>query len=277
MIPVRDTYHGQSYKLYDDYNCIHVFVEDAGFENLYKEIFNRYGLTVINVFSKNGKEAVLEAAKSCNDPKCVFLIDRDWDDLLGTGTTLANVVVLKRHSIENYLIDYNGFSAIVRSDFPKGNINILLGDNHYREILIGVSNKLRPLFECFVAMQMCDKKRKGCSHNPGHFQSRNNSCAPDENKITQFIKDSVEHIPGNVIEYFADEDLIEKGHGKFMLHFVWEGIRHKTKASKIATEKLKIRLAQLVNNSDIKQLTVDIMSKARARSIRQRADVQMQN
>jgi hypothetical protein len=262
MIPVRDSYRGQSYKLYNEYNCIHVFIEDSGLENLYEEIFKKCGVTIIKVFSKNGKSSVLEAAALCNDPKCIFIVDRDWDDLLGIDSKLSNVVVLGRHSIENYLIDYAGFSAIVMSDFPRCKINHLLGEDHYNEILIRVSNKLRPLFECFVAMQMCEERRKGCSYKPGHFQSRDNLCAPDENIITQFINDSGVKILQPIIEYFADADLIKKGHGKFMLHFVWEGVRHKTKVSKIAIDKLMIRLAQLVKTSDIKQLIVDIKRKA---------------
>ena len=89
MIPERATYSGQSYKLYDDYNDIHIFVEDSGFENLYKVLFKKYGIKVENVFSKNGKQDVLDAAKACKDTKCVFIVDRDWDDLLGAITTFA--------------------------------------------------------------------------------------------------------------------------------------------------------------------------------------------
>ena len=113
MIPERAIYSGQSYKLYDDYNDIHIFVEDKGFENLYVVLFKKYGVNVENIFWKNGKDAVLKAAESCTDTKCVFMVDRDWDDLLGITSTLDNVVVLSMHSIECYLIDHKAFSGII--------------------------------------------------------------------------------------------------------------------------------------------------------------------
>ncbi len=80
MIPKRASYRGQSYKLYDDYNDIHIFLEDAGFENLYKVLLKKYGVKVENVFSKNGKKAVLKEAELCTDTKCVFVVDRGCAD-----------------------------------------------------------------------------------------------------------------------------------------------------------------------------------------------------
>ena len=261
MIPERATYSGQSYKLYDDYNDIHIFVEDSGFENLYKVLFKKYGIKVENVFSKNGKQDVLDAAKACKDTKCVFIVDRDWDDLLGAITTLKNVVTLSMHSIDCYLINHEAFSGIVLSEDPKCSIDTLFGKKHFNEILSGVSGKLRSLFECFVAMQMDHSGEKGCSHKPGHFQQQNSSCAPDVRKITRFISDSGVSVTKPIKKYFSDKILTQKGHGKFMLHYVWEGVRNKTKSGRIGMEKLMIRLAQLINTQELEELTNEIKAK----------------
>ncbi len=258
MIPERTSYSGESYKLYDDYNDIHIFVEDAGFENLYKELFKKSDVRIENIFSKNGKESVLRAAKSCADNRCVFIVDRDWDDLLGIMSTLKNVVVLSMHSIECYLIDYGAFSGIVLSDFPKCNIDCLFSEKHFEEILKNVSDKLRPLFECFSAMQMCNQKAQGCSHKPGRFQQENRSCAPDERKIAQFISDSKILVFQSVKDYFSVDVLTAKGHGKFMLHYVWEGVRHRSQIRKIGIEKLMMRLAQLIDTPELRALTHEV-------------------
>lgn len=262
MIPERTYYRGKSYKLYDDYNDIHIFVEDAGFENLYKVLFKKYGIMVENIFSKNGKEAVLKEAESCTDTKCVFIVDRDWDDLHGIMPTLRNVVVLSMHSIECYLIDHRAFSGIVLGERPKCDIDSLLGEKHFEEILNGVSDKLRPLFECFATMQMSDEKGKGCSHKPGHFQQKNPPCTPDVRKVTQFISDSGVSVPQSVRNYFSDKVLTKKGHGKFMLHYVWEGVRHRSKVGRIGIEKLMMRLAQLIDTQELKVLTYEVKAKA---------------
>ncbi len=262
MIPERTSYGGQSYKLYDDYNDIHIFVEDEGFENLYKVLFKKYGIRVENIFSKSGKKLVLKAAESCTDTKCVFIVDRDWDDLLGVMSTLKNVVVLLMHSIECYLIDHSAFYGIVLGECPKCDIDSLLCKKHFDKILTDVSDKLRPLFECFAAMQMIDEKGKGCSHKPGHFQQKNRSCAPDKREIAQFISDSRVSAPQSVKDYFSDEVLTIKGHGKFMLHYVWEGVRNRSKVSRIGIDKLMMRLAQLIDTQGLKVLAHEVKARA---------------
>jgi len=261
MIPERTSYLGQSYKLYDDYNDIHVFVEDVRFENLYKVLFKKSGVKVENIFSKNGKESVLNAAESCSDTKCVYIVDRDWDDLLGIVPTLKNVVVLGMHSIECYLIDHSAFSGIVLGENPKCDIDSLLSEKLFGKILTDVSDKLRPLFECFAAMQMSDEKRKGCSHKPGHFQQKNSSCAPDMREINQFISNSGVAVPQSVKSYFLDKALTQKGHGKYMLHYVWEGVRHKLKVRRIGIERLMMRLAQLIDTQEIKALANEVKAR----------------
>lgn len=261
MIPERTSYSGRSYKLYDDYNDIHIFVEDAGFENLYKMLFQKYGIRVEHIFSLNGKNSVLENAKSCSDIKCVFLVDRDWDDLLNNMPTLSNIVVLSMNSIECYLINYTAFSGVLISEKPKCNIQRLLSKKHFKKIITDVSDELRPLFECFAAMQICYKKEKGCSHKPGHFQQKNQSCAPDKQKIVQFVSDAGVSIPKIVKDYFSDKILTKKGHGKFMLHYIWEGVRHKTQIGKIGIEKLMMRLAQLTDTQELKSLTQEVVAR----------------
>ncbi len=262
MIPTRTSYSGQSYKLFEDYNDIHVFVEDSDFENLYETIFKRCGSNINKVFSKNGKISILDTAASCNDHKCIYLLDRDWDDILGNIPNLKNVVVLDRHSIENYLINYEGFKSIVMCEFPKTDIRLILSEADLQQIIHVTSDKLRPLFECFVALQMCEVKKKGCSIDPGHFQERNCTCAPDVAEIAKFISDSAVETPQSVISYFSDNDLLAKGHGKYMLHYVWEGVRHKTRISKIAIDKLMLRLAYTIETSDIQTIVDNITHKA---------------
>ena len=259
MIPERASYSGQSYKLYDDYNDVHVFVEDKGFENLYVVLFKKYGVGVENIFSRNGKDEVLKAAESCTDTKCVFIVDRDWDDLLGIVSTLKNVVVLSMHSIECYLIDHKAFSGIILGERPRCDIDSLLGEKHFREILTDVSDKLRPLFECFVAIQMSAQEEE--RPLPGHFRQSNRSCAPDELKIAEFISDSGVSVPQSVKNYFSAEVLTITGHGKFMLHYVWEGVRHRSGIGTIGMEKLMMRLAQLIDTLELKALTHEVKAR----------------
>ena len=261
MISQREPYRNQSYKLFDDYNSCHIFVEDAGMENLYKEILRRCGLSIRKVFSKNGKGEVLRAAQASNDRRCIFVVDRDWDDLLGNIHSLRNLIVLQKHSIENYLIHYEAFCAIIIGDKPKIQIETLLNCERYQEIVSDICLKLRPLFECFAAMQMCGRKEDSCGRNPGNFQVNNRSCAPDERKISNFITEVSIEIPQQVRNYFAGDVLCDRGHGKYMLHFAWAAIRHISKVSQLSSDKLMMRLAQVVDTEAFEDLHMAITER----------------
>ena len=267
MIPKRAPYSGQAYKLYADYNEIHIFVEDAGFENFYKVLFKKNGIKIEHVFSKNGKDSILRAAKDCSDTKCVFVVDRDWTDLFNAVPLGKNVVVLDMYSIESYLIDYDAFSGIILGDFPKCDIDKLFSKKSFEDILTEVSDKLRPLFECFAAMQKktWGEKKKSCSYPPGRFQQENASCAPDITKIEQFISESGVSVFQEIKDYFSEPLLVQKGHGKYMLHYIWNNIRSNTKAGTIGMDRLMIRLAQLVNTREIEMLVDKIKRKALTR------------
>jgi hypothetical protein len=244
VIPERGPYSGRSYLLYEDYNDIHLFVEDAGFENLYGEIVRRCGLRVRKVFSRTGKESVIEAARTSHDPRCVYVIDRDWDDAHGITYALGNLVVLDKHSIENYLLDYSGFYSIVLADNPKADMATLFSVSVYNNIVQQTSEALRPLFECYLAMQLSRDTRPNCSRAPGSFQQKNATGRPDSARIASFITRIGRPIPQHVRDYFAGDVLRDKGHGKYMLHFIWTQVRRTAETGQLQMDKLRIRLAQ---------------------------------
>jgi hypothetical protein len=266
MIPTRAPYSGQAYRLFTDYNDVQVFIEDAGFENLYREIFRCNGVKIRKVFSKNGKEAILEAARACNDKQCVFIVDRDWDDVLGISYALKNLVVLKKHSIENYLLDYSGFYAIVVADNPREDIEIIFSRSIFDSIVNDVSHRLRPLFECFLSMQIAGDSRKGCSYMPGKYQEASRACTPDVNIIACFVAQIGIPVPQAVCDYFMGDVLKDRGHGKYMLHYVWNGVRQSTGTGQLGIEKLMVRLAQVIDSDDLKELCEQVLSKGRRRS-----------
>lgn len=266
MIPTRGPYSGQSYLLFDDYNDVHVFVEDAGFENLYREVFRRCSLNIRQVFSKNGKDSIIKAACTSNDKRCVYIVDRDWDDFLQINHAHGNLVVLEKYSIENYLLDYYGFYSIVLADKPKMDIETVFSRHIFNSIINEILLKLRPLFECFLAMQIAGNPSTGCSTKPGYFKENNRGCAPDSNAITHFIETIGLTIPQSVRDYFTGEALRDRGHGKYLLHFVWAGVRQSTNVGQLSMEQLMVRLAQAVDPGVFMTLCNEIITKGRRES-----------
>ncbi|MBX3729550.1 MAG: DUF4435 domain-containing protein [Candidatus Sumerlaeia bacterium] len=248
--PIRGEYSGRSYLLFNDYNDINLFVEDKGFENLYLEILRRSGTRVRKVFSRDGKKAVLKAAESCSDSKCVYLIDRDWDDALGIRYDLDRLIVLDRHSIENYFLEYGGFCGIVRASKPREDVEKVLSKDVFDEIVQEVSDALRPLFECFLTIQMEGSGEQNCSAMPGKFaEGKGGLGGPNCKAIQEFIADRGIRTLDAARHYFALADLRERGHGKFMIHFVWNSVRCAASLKQIGRDELLIRLAQLVDAS----------------------------
>ncbi len=266
MIPTRSQYRGQSYRLFTDYNDIHVFVEDRGFENLYAEVFKRSGLNVRKVFSKNGKSSVVEAARSCTDSRCVYVVDRDWGDFLSITYSQSNLVILEKYSIENYFIEYSGFRALVLADNPRSEIETLLSANRFDSIVKDVSDSLRPLFESYLTMQVAQDNRPNCAIKPGRFQTNDRSCLPDSNKIARFVASIGLATPKAVSDYFAGDVLRDRGHGKYMLHFVWTGVRNASGAGQLGFDTLLMRLAQTVDAQVFSDLCNRISSIAKKRS-----------
>lgn len=261
MIPRRTQYEGQSYRLYDDYNDLHVFVEDSGFENLYSEIFRRGGLRTRKIFSLNGKESIVQASLNCNDQKCVYLVDRDWDDALNIDHSSNNLVVLDKNSIENYLLDYSGFRAIVLADNPRGDVSGVFARNDFDTIIDNVSSQLRPLFECYLSMQLAGDKRTGCSRNPGYFKENGPSGGPCPNQIETFINDIAISVPQAISDYFSGSVLKDRGHGKYMIFYSWAAVRHSTGATQLRGDTLLIRLAQAIDPAILEELCNKVARK----------------
>lgn len=273
MIPTRSEYAGQSYRLFTDYNEIHVFVEDSGFENLYAELFKRSGLNVRKVFSKNGKASVVEAARCCTDSRCVYVVDRDWDDFFGITYSLSNLVILEKYSIENYFIEYAGFRALVLADNPRSDVETLLSSGRFDSIVKSVSDALRPLFECYLAMQALQDNRPNCGIKPGRFQTKDKSCFPDANQIETFVAGIGLATPKTVSEYFAGDVMRDRGHGKYMLHFVWTGVRDASGVGQLGHDALLMRLAQTVDTQAFSGLCNKIARTAKKRSQQDKSSV----
>jgi hypothetical protein len=166
---------------------------------------------------------------------------------------------LEKHSIENYLLDYSGMRALVLADLPRANIDECLSISDYEEIISGVSNSLRPLFACFLSMAIHNSSLKSCSYKPGHFQVQNVTCSIDSIKVEEFIRNADVSVPANVCDYFRGDKYLDRGHGKYLLHYIWIEVRNKTRIGKQSNDRLLIRLAQLTNMDALRPICESII------------------
>lgn len=111
--------------LYTQFNDVDFYVEDIEQENLYyltlRKIFPTIKLA--KIFPLNGKPNVINAAKSTVLKKRkVYLLDNDFDDLLGKQEIIPNLFYLEKYSIENYLLEEEAIQEIIIEEKPKTTI-----------------------------------------------------------------------------------------------------------------------------------------------------------
>ena len=107
---------------YQQFNNINFYVEDTEQENLYYQILKKLfpNIDFEKIFPLNGKDNVQDAAReniNCKDK--VYIVDLDFDGILGSKLYLKNLFYLERYSIENYLYDKESVWEIIKEKNPK--------------------------------------------------------------------------------------------------------------------------------------------------------------
>ena len=91
---------------YVQFNEIFFYIEDEDQENFYFCILKKLFPDVVfeKIFPLGGKNAVIEESeKYLIDKKKVFIVDKDYDDILNRLVRNPNLFYLDRYSIENYV------------------------------------------------------------------------------------------------------------------------------------------------------------------------------
>lgn len=108
--------------LYKQFNDIDVYVEDTGKEQMYFHLFKNLlpGIKLSKIFALGGKAHVVqEAQANCSNKRKVYLVDLDFDEVLGKKLFVPNLIYLERYSIENYLIGKNAIYEQIHEKDPS--------------------------------------------------------------------------------------------------------------------------------------------------------------
>jgi hypothetical protein len=160
---------------YDEFNDVHFYVEDAEQENLYelllKEAFP--GLTITRIFPLGGKEAVIQHARlnpvGSMGPYGAHIVDKDFDDLLGTIVPFPHLFYLDRYCIENYLIQSDAVVEIVVESNPRKKRTNIEGELDLQSTTARMLDELRPLFALFYCVQRFQLGLENCGTKPERF------------------------------------------------------------------------------------------------------------
>lgn len=104
-----------------DFQEVLFYFEDANHEVIYERLIGRLfpHLRFSTVFCLGGKSEVLKKAKEApqKGKARVFVLDKDFDDLLKKIEHLDELFYLRRYSLENYLVRWEDLKEILVEEF----------------------------------------------------------------------------------------------------------------------------------------------------------------
>ena len=100
-----------------EYSDVMFYCEDAFYEPVYEKLISIICPEHLSssVECLGGKTQVIKKAKSLNDihrPR-VFIVDKDFDDILNEKENLPGLIYLEKYCLENYLISLHAFSPLL--------------------------------------------------------------------------------------------------------------------------------------------------------------------
>lgn len=256
---------------YNKINEVNFYVEDAEQENLYYAILKKHFPTInfSKIFPLGGKPKVLSHAKDPVNKKIkakrVYIVDRDYDTLLGTMESIKGVFYLEKYCIENYLLEPDAIIEIVVENNPKLKAAEIAQSLNLDAYLMEVESKLRELFLLFYASQLFDLGIKNCASKAEEFCESKKWWRIDPAKVSAYknrillgavppkadpaIK-SVETDPRLQGARALDRDALVSG--KFLLTLIFHYVKSKYSLGSITFESFVYRVAK---NSTLESLS----------------------
>jgi len=151
-IPRRSAnYYSGEAVLRRQFNDVDFYFEDKDQQELYFSIMKKlFGNVIVfeKVFITCGKDKAYELAKRYkNNKRKLFIVDKDFDDLLRTKKRgIENLFYLERYCLENFLIERDALLWTILFQKPQSNRNEIA--LQYDEIFNEVAQELQ-LLSCY--------------------------------------------------------------------------------------------------------------------------------
>ncbi len=166
--------------LYEQFNDIRFYVEDTDQEQLYfviiRKLFPKIRLS--KIFPLGGKKEVISKAQACNAKKgCIFILDKDFDDILRKKTILPNLFYLRQYSIENYLLEQGAICDFIVEEKPRLK-KVVINSNF--DIDAFINERVQELIELFTLFLVAqDIGYINCKLPPERFVKNSNKYEVD--------------------------------------------------------------------------------------------------
>lgn len=261
---------------------INFYVEDEDQENLYFEILRKLfpKVEISKIFPLGGKVNVL--AHSCDPANktlgkvCVYIVDKDFDDLLGHVVRKENVFYLDRYCVENFLFEENATVQIALECEPKKRREDIQSKLNFDEFLRQSIQDLDQLFRLFFVVQRfnlglknCDLKAEQFSEHPNRWKIQRKLVTAYKRKVRAKAKAARIFNSKDGLDKYLRTAFPRSGSlgqnisGKFLLGMLFHYLRSQINLGTCTHDSLCYRLARNGTLASLKPLKRRISSYLR--------------
>ena len=262
---------------FDTYNSVNFYVEDVDQENLYFEILSRLfpDIEITQIFPLGGKISVINHAEDLvNQPQAhrsIYIVDKDFDDLLGKVVRKDNIFYLSKYSIENFLLEESAVIEVAVETLPKISRETHAKKLSFNTFLSDSIEQTSYLFKLFFAVQQLNLGLKNCNHKVEVFSIKNHPESIDREKVKNY-QAAVKEMALRKSIFKSDEEFLDfvtnvfpkditsdvNINGKYLLTLTMHYLNLKLKAGNLSLNSLTYRLARHCNLSELKFLKTNI-------------------
>lgn len=261
--------------LYTQFNDIEFYIEDKEQENLYYQILKKIfsDIKFEKIFPLEGKNNVIEECeKNIDNRKKIFIVDKDFDDILGQILSYSNLFYLDGYSIENHLICKSSIYELIREKNPKFKDSDITQIYNY-SLMLKKLQCLSELSNIFLIIQIHDLRIEYLSIN----------CNRDFNITTDFKYKSDEislfkvlvettlkqkdsrytinaQIKNNRKHFKSSGNYLKNIPGKYLLNMINEILKKNKLIHQYSLESLTYKLSKDVHFKNFENLKTNVVT-----------------
>lgn len=254
--------------VWSQFNDVNFYVEDMEQENFYFEILKKLfpKIKFERIFPLGGKLNIFtDAALNVGDKKKVYIVDLDFDEILGKKNLSENIFYLEKYSIENYLIDPEAIKKIIIEEKPKVKVNEIDAlfdiNTFYAEChalfpeLISYYLTIQK-YELGIENVKCNTARFcNFNTNPASLKAAQINAYNAQIKLALIAKDGRIKLNAQLKHYKklfkTTKDTLKYTPGKYLLNFIKYRIEKLFNLVKMTLESFTFRLARNCETLDL--------------------------
>lgn len=175
---------------YYQFNDISFYIEDKFQENFFLCILRNLfpDIRIEKIFPLNGKKNVIEQSQqNLPDKKKVYIVDKDFDDLLDKIVDSPNLFYLDKYSIENYLFEEESIIQYIIGEKPQISRLDIADSFNLSYCLELMTNNIIRVVKLHVVTQANDLELVNVDLGHERFvKLQNGTFVPDESQINDY-------------------------------------------------------------------------------------------